>query len=399
MPTTKLIPHTYSYEIQLVYINEKTNKATAIMTEQIKSIIIDRNYDQYNMPMVFANLALDRKTIDELVKNYKRDTMILTIYKKVDADISLKEKILEHKCIYFINSDINYLDKLQYGGDSNNADKYLILTIGLMSLDIINKNKAISLGTTISGTANDIIKFYAKKINLVMEKLHYNPTYNKQIVQSVNSISELISYLNSLSVLYKTSYRFFMDFDTSYLVASDNNEVPASGETISSVIIQVDDVLKNMNNQEGMFINKAQKAYQINVPSIYTDLKRNQTIEKTYTSLTATTTSGNTSSTDLNVNKTIYSNDKKSIIRIGNDNVNMLANIQADIDSASIVFIMQKLGLDTSVLNINKKYVLKNYDAHSDLDGDFLLSRKVDIFTGGDGEYELNTVLAFRIKP
>lgn len=399
MADTKLVLSSYSYEFELVYINEKTNKSTPIRSEHIKSIIIDRDYDKYNMPMIFANLALDRKTVDDLIKNYERDTMILRLFKKLDGDMPLKEKVLEHKCIFFINKDINYLDKVQYNGEEDTPDKYIVITIGLMSLDIINKNKAIMIGTSISGSTNDIIKYYAKNINLVMEKLDYNASYDNQVVQSVNSISELISYLNSMKVLYKTSYRFFMDFDRSYLVSSANKEVPANGETINSVVIIVEDILKNMKEQNGMYTNKAQNNYQINVPSIDTDLKRDQVLEKYYTSLTATSTSGTISSKDLHVNKPIYSGSKKSIIRLSNNNLNMLSNIQGDIDSAAVTFVMSKEALDTSVLNINKRYVIKNFDAHSDLDGDFLLARKVDIFTRDDNEFTLNTLLSFRIKP
>lgn len=396
--TKKAVLNKYIYAIELVYINEKTNKSTDIMVEQIHNVIIDRNYDKYNMPMIFVNLALDIRTIDELVRNYKKDTMIIRFYKIIESDITLKEKIIECKCTYFLNEDVNYLDELTYKGDET-EDKYKLTTIGLMPLDIINKNKALTLGTSISGTPNDIIKYYTKKLNMVMERLDYNEPYDKQLLQSVNSISELISYLNSLAVLYKTSYRFFMDFDRTYLVSSSNKAVPAAGETIDSVLIVVNDVLKDMKDQEGMYTNKEQKNYQINVPSIDTNLKRNQLFEKTYTSLTATTTSGEINSTELNVNKSDYSGDKNNLTRIANNNTNMLANIQGDIDSTSIIFTMAKVGLDTSVLNINKRYVIRNFDVHSDLDGDFLLSRKTDLFIRQGTTFELETDLVFRIKP
>jgi len=157
--------------------------------------------------------------------------------------------------------------------------------------------------------------------------------------------------------------------------------------------------LKDTQEHDGMYINKSQKNYQINVASIDTDLKRNQTLEKSYTSLTATTTAGDKKDTELKVNKSQYSNEKKSIVRISNNNTNMLANIQGDIDSAAITFTMNKVGLDTSVLHINKSYVIRNFDSHAELDGDFLLSRKVDIFTRDDQDFELNTLLSFRIKP
>lgn len=398
MAASKLVLHKYMYEIELSYINEKTNKATAFMPEQIKSIVIDRNYDSLNMPIMFANIALEYRQLDELVKNYKKDTMIIKIYKILTGDITLKEKFLECKCTYFINDGVNYLEKLAYN-EKDKSDKYTLVTIGLMSLDVINNNKALALGTSISGSTNDIIKMYSKKINLLMEKLDYNETYKNQIVQSVNSISELISYLNSISVLYKTSYRFFMDFDRSYLVSSSNKAVPAAGETMDSVLIIVEDIMKGIREEEGMYINKDKKAYQINVLSTSTDLKKNQVLEKYYTSITGTTTSGDSGKSKLDVNKAQYSSDKENITRISNNNLNMIDNIQGDLNSSAVVFAMSKEGLDSSVLNINKKYTVKNFDAHSDVDGEFLLSRKLDIFARDDHGFSLSTSLIFRIKP
>ena len=83
------------------------------------------------------------------------------------------------------------------------------------------------------------------------------------------------------------------------------------------------------------------------------------------------------------------------IVRVANDNVNMIKNIKADIENHIFQLTLNKNGLDTSVFTPNKKYVVKNYDAHSDRNGVFLLARKTDMFVRHSDRYTLNTRMEF----
>lgn len=78
----------------------------------------------------------------------------------------------------------------------------------------------------------------------------------------------------------------------------------------------------------------------------------------------------------------------KKILRVKNDNANMIKNEKAAIENKQNQFSINGApDLDISVLTINKKYIIKNYSAHSDKDGLFLLKRRLDLFQrmGEDG--------------
>ena len=52
-----------------------------------------------------------------------------------------------------------------------------------------------------------------------------------------------------------------------------------------------------------------------------------------------------------------------------------------------------KQGLDPSVFTPNKKYIVSNYDAHSDKDGIFILNKKTEFFVREDESFTCNTIL------
>lgn len=68
------------------------------------------------------------------------------------------------------------------------------------------------------------------------------------------------------------------------------------------------------------------------------------------------------------------------IIRMKNDNANAVKNIKANIENHINQLSITKTGLDTTVFTPNKKYIVKNYNAHKGTNGIFILNKKSDIF-------------------
>lgn len=85
-----------------------------------------------------------------------------------------------------------------------------------------------------------------------------------------------------------------------------------------------------------------------------------------------------------------------TIYNIPNDNANKLKNIKSELESKVNTFILNKNDLDVSVFNINMRYIIKNFDTHSDKDGAFILDRKVEIFMRSDDKFICNCRLHFR---
>ena len=98
---------------------------------------------------------------------------------------------------------------------------------------------------------------------------------------------------------------------------------------------------------------------------------------------------------DLNLGKDSGEETGTKIIPIKNDNANMLKNIKSDIENNKNIISLYKQDMDVSIFNINKKYIIRNYDAHSDQDGLFLLDRRVDIYVREDDRFLCNCLLTF----
>lgn len=86
-----------------------------------------------------------------------------------------------------------------------------------------------------------------------------------------------------------------------------------------------------------------------------------------------------------------------AIYKIKNDNPNKLKNIKFEMENKLNTFMLNKNDLDVSVFNINKRYIIKNFDAHNDKDGSFLLDRKIELFMREGEEFICNCQMQFRL--
>ncbi|MBQ8130908.1 MAG: hypothetical protein IJ193_00290 [Bacilli bacterium] len=85
----------------------------------------------------------------------------------------------------------------------------------------------------------------------------------------------------------------------------------------------------------------------------------------------------------------------QKIVKIKNDNANVVKNIKNEIETYGNKISISKTGLDTTVFTINKRYVIKNYSAHSNKDGLFILIAKKDFFTRTGDYFVSSTQLDF----
>ena len=71
----------WRYKIKLTYLDKVNNKSVKIKNECLKSLIIDHNIDKNCMPVLYANLSLDRALIDNMISNINTNLFIISIYK------------------------------------------------------------------------------------------------------------------------------------------------------------------------------------------------------------------------------------------------------------------------------------------------------------------------------
>ena len=87
------------------------------------------------------------------------------------------------------------------------------------------------------------------------------------------------------------------------------------------------------------------------------------------------------------------------IIRSKNDNPNEIKNKKSELETMINQLNVNKFDLDPSIFTPNKKYKVKNYDAHSDKDGLFILNKKTEIYIRDDDTFSCNCMLDFAKIP
>lgn len=386
----------YKYTVSMAYLDQKRGKSININSENINFIIIDHNYEINNMPIVYTSIALDKKLIDNMILNCNENLIMLALHKYDDLTNEKQEiECFRKKFTYFLPNSVNSQDPIEYNEidiSENIGDDFSTITLGLMCIDHINKNKRnfniIEKNITIGKAVNTIMQDFD---NLIMEPIGDSTIIPQLMVPNKNSVSKALTALNNVRVLYDTPFRYYQDFNTTYLLSSSGKAIKKSGELFSSVIFEIEDILSSTANEVGVTINKTAQTYEVHVNYVNTEVYDNTIVNKSQTSLIGLTSSGIVKSSLKN--KANYITDKEVTIRLNNDNEGMLNNITADKNNNNFLVYIQKTDLDTDILSPNKRITIHHIDRYKEHNGDYLIYRKRECYLREDNSFILNTMI------
>ena len=392
------VPNIYKYTITLKFIIG--DEVYDVDAYSVKSAVIDSNYKEMNMPLIFVTASIDRKIIDLMVQNQDTGTVIFDMKRCVtNSDMpDLYEDYIVDEFIYFISDDINKNDEQDFEGpNEDRTDLFRLTTFGLLCLDHVNKNKR-ELNGVLTGKLSSIMYYMTSHLSaLVMEPPSTNKMMKNMYLPPTNSTAKALEYLNSLQVFYNTPYRFFIDFDCAYLLSSSGNAVPRKGETINDVLINLINSYKKASKAQGMIIDEAKSMYRLDVSAIDVELADYHVSDKSYSKIVGTDTMGTSTNTMLSRTDGSVVTSKTKAIRIANENSGLLSNMKASLDTAAVQMLVQKTDIDASVLTMNKKYTIKADDVYrsSDYNGTWLLIRKRELYIREDNNFTMSTMLLF----
>lgn len=397
----------YRYSVEMQYLNIKNGTYTNIFQESIKYVLIDRDYDKYNMPLIYVGLTIDKNLADDMKLNYRENLINIKIsrheYDPDDDDWILnwiEDDYINGQCEYFTeDSKINDNKEIDYGTEENEdrADIYTNITIGLMRLSLINQNKRRFNMTLYNTTMTNALMTVTQDVeNLVLEPLSYNDVLEQIIVPSVDSISKAVNALNNVKVLYSTPYRFFMDFDATYLISSEGNSVPRKGQRITDLLISIKKATDTEGMIEGVYINRKQKNYQINISSTNVEIKDNQISEKTMTDVVGINTSGAKQEVSIDMDQSVSNTAKFATIAIPNDNLNMIQNIKAEAETNGLFVTITKDNIDSDIININSLVVIHHLDENTKYNGQYILYHKRELLLSDGLDFTMTVVANYK---
>lgn len=386
----------YRYNIEVQY--EYNRELVVLDSTQIHSLTIDYDYDNRNMPIMFLKASIDKNVLDDMIKNSTTKTLTIIISKfSYNQNIKIKENYIRDQFIYFLPKDINVDKDLDYNNYTKDSkDIYKIVTIGLMKLSNITNNKVMINDVFKDTTVMNMILKYLSHMKLVIEPVSNTNNISSFIVPPVSSVTEYIKFLDDYFTLYPTGYRLFYDYNTTYLLSCSGGCVETTNNNNYSVIINVNNTVTEESKLQGMEIDRKQKTYFIEIDAKDINMFQDEATDKTYNTIIGIGSDGSSSKVKLNTENIDLSSERVRIERIPNNNLKMVNNMKRLIEDKSIYVNVVKTELDTSILTINREYIIRNFDKLGHRNGKFLLSRKREIYTLDNDNFVLSCILTFR---
>lgn len=398
----------YKFVIELKYMMVDRKEYYTIDGKFINYCLIDRDYDNNNMPTIYVAMSVPRKIYDNMKANDKKNLINIEVYKyRYDDDNyipEIDELYFRDQCTYFVteastDTDSNELKDTEfYDNGDGTVDEYSDIEIGLMKIDQINYNKQKFSGTFVENTTlTSVVSTVLQNIpDVVMEPLSYPTELLDGLSIEQDSVSTTIKALNDLKALYNSNYRLFFDFDALYLLSSNGYEVPKEGENISGVLVCIKKEEDYLGMDDGVYTNRSGGNYQINVRESSTNIYTDQLIDKVYDNVVAITGSGDRLQVDLKIDKSDFSLSKTKTIYIPNDNAASIDGIKTGIESSTVLMTLCKESIDPDVFTINHRICVKHIDDHKDKDGDYLMTRKREIFVRDGRDFICSTMVNLR---
>lgn len=395
----KKISMQYRYTIEMYYLDTINEKNVEIKNECLKMLVIDHNFMQNCMPVIMASLKLDKALVDDMIKNCNDNMIMLAINKYDDlTDDKQEVECIRKKFTYFLPKSANKNDPIDYNEvteEENLGNTYTEVQIGLLCVDHINNNKHACEIMAKNNTIYDCVKYVTSHISrMIIEPFSYNSEFEQLIMPTKDSVKQALQFLNDFRVFYYTPYRYYNDFNYTYIISSSGRATEKQDELYSSIIIDIKDIDDASANDVGVIANKTSETYEVPVNYVNTEVYDNTIVNKSKTKLKGISSTG--SNTKTLVNRASYMDEKTQSIRLNNDNINMISNLEAvDNDGNFLVFI-SKNDLDMELFTINKRISIHNIERYQDYNGDYLLSRKRECFVREDNTFILTTMLNLR---
>lgn len=378
----------YKCKISVSYI--LNNEETKLNPNFIKYIMIENLYESRYMPVIYVSIAVPNNLYTTILENEKTGKVYLSIYRyNVYSNSSIYRKYIEGQFTYILPSnDPNYAQELS-NGNLDIDSYYRVITIGLISMDIMNLAKTSFNGIYGEIDCNTLILKALEGLPAVVKPPIYNPYYDTLLVPALNSKAKLINFIFDECPFYDTNYMFFMDFNRSYLLDLTGEYCDANDGQYKTVIIDIREVTTAQSYYEGMEIKN--DSYYIYMNPANTIVTENKSTNKTINQLVSIHNDGTIDFADLNINNNDDSTVKQSFIRDGD--IKLYKNMM---ESNTIVIEIAKDNLDSSVFTPNKEYIVNNYKDFSDYNGKYTLLYKKEIIKNISGEFGVSVLLGLR---
>lgn len=378
----------YNYTVKVSLVLEDGTED--IITETIRDILLSYEYTKKRMPTIYIGINLNTKMYNKLVENKDNATIHLVINKfNKNSNTILEKPYIVDDFIYDMTHDPSYntnmVDKI-FENDDSTGKSYKVGHIALLKIESLNDNKKQIINGIVKNTnLSSLIYSFTKHMNMVIEPIKNNITIPQLVLPPMESITKFLEYIDLNYGIYSSGYRYFRDFNKTYLLSCDGNPVEDGSNSINTIIIKIADNVDAEGKINSTQIGIDNDSYIITIDSSNTSISINSTKEKRYNKIIGVTTDGKVSEHELNISKNKLSKEKVQLQRVNNENTRSISARRKSIERSNIILNIVKTEIDGSMITPNKEYIVKNVKENKKYDGRYLLLYKKEILLKQEG--------------
>lgn len=393
----------YKGSIKVTFLYKGKTKI-AINDDQIVYLMIESDYNNTHiLPIIYLSVSIDNDLYNKITEDSSASKFNINIKKKnVMSKSSVQQKVISENFNYVTSSNsVNYTSILNEGakkvsGNSktaSNDQSYRTLMIGLVSIKQTNTLRKNFNGIYNNIDTSTLLAIALEGTETIVETPKHNTNYESYYVSPVTTRFQMINALFKRNPFYDTQFRYFMDFDRSYLLSKDGKAVQVAKGTPQNVIIDIKDITDTDAYKEGF--TEANGSYVVYINSSDVSIIENNSTEKVTTNIVAVDddTSG-TLSTGIDGNTSEDSDTKVTYVRGNNAKV-----MRNDIESNNVLVQLIKRNIDTAIFTPNRSITIRNFVGNEKFNGNYVLLSKKEVYKLDAGEFTIACTISLSRVP
>ena len=374
------IRQVYGAEIELFF--DYNNIREKITSERIEYLMVESDYENQVLPVIYLSLSVSNSLYNNII-NYRNSAKFYLKVKRKNKNskMSLSKTTIDGLFSYVTSTtNSNYSNELNL----NSVDPYRRILIGLVSVKLTNL-----LRKSFNEILNDVdtTVLIAKAIegtNCIVERPTYNTYYNSILIPPISSRYRLLKFIFDKNPFYNTNFRYFMDFEKSYLVSKEGNPIDSQNDELSSTIIDIRPITSNEAYYDGIQIKN--NSYYVYINPSNSNIIVNEGTEKITNQIVTVDDDGNIKLYNLDMNQTDDSEIKQEFIRVKSDN----SVYKNEYESDSVIVEIVKQYIDGTPFTPDKCVTISNYGEYEKYNGRYLVLYKREFYKCVAGEFILS---------
>lgn len=385
MASTKRIA--YNAKVTLSY----TYSAGTIRIDPLKIgyIMVEYDYENNVMPIIYLSLLVTDIEYEMYNKNRDSGRFNLNITKyAMNSNTTLNKTVINDSFSYIPStSSANLMEDMN--ANSTMGAQYRRILVGLISTELANRLRVSYNGVYKNISQATLVSMALEGLNPVIEQLAYNEEYKSLLVPPLSTRYQLLKYVFEKDPFYDTNFRFFMDFDRSYLLSKKGVAIPSGDGKPDDIILDIVTVTSNEAFYEGMSI--VDGSYYIYINPADAALISDEGSEKMVNNVTIVDEDKGINNVDLDYLKQSSITSKQ--IHVRSENANLVKN---ELELGKSIVEVVKKHVDGTSLTPNKRYTVKNFQSNKSFDGSYLLSYKREFYKPQIVDFDLSINLGLK---